>query len=208
MIIKIFLYLIGGVVLLHTAIRIIRRFYKFPMPQWMANAIDNPLRRRIQPPGELPARHGIRPGAQVLEIGPGNGHYTLAAAEYTGQDGKVTTLDIEPKMIKRVKNRLRSTPARNIDPLVGNAHDLPFPQDSFDAVYMITVIGEIPNPGKAFNEFFRVLRMGGTLAFSEILFDPDYTLASTLQREALQSGFRMKSILGNFFSYSIVFEKV
>lgn len=28
-----------------TMIRIVRHFYKFPMPPFMANAIDNPLRR-------------------------------------------------------------------------------------------------------------------------------------------------------------------
>ena len=38
-------------------IRIVRNFYKFPMPAFMANAIDNPLRRRIQPPTEAPIRH-------------------------------------------------------------------------------------------------------------------------------------------------------
>ena len=41
--------------------RLIRHFYKFPMPEFLANLIDNPLRRRIQPPGEMPVRHGIHP---------------------------------------------------------------------------------------------------------------------------------------------------
>ena len=34
----------------HTLVRIIRRFYKFPIPQFLANFIDNPLRRRISRP--------------------------------------------------------------------------------------------------------------------------------------------------------------
>lgn len=39
---------------LHTLVRMVRAFYKFPMPQFMASAIDNPLRRRIQPDDDIP----------------------------------------------------------------------------------------------------------------------------------------------------------
>ena len=73
--------------ILHTIIRIIRHFYKFPMPQWMANLIDNPFRRKIQPPEETAIRHGIKPGMRVLEVGPGNGTYTLGAARRIGPEG-------------------------------------------------------------------------------------------------------------------------
>jgi hypothetical protein len=34
------------VLLLHTTVRVIRYFYKFPMPQFLANLIDNPFRRK------------------------------------------------------------------------------------------------------------------------------------------------------------------
>lgn len=90
-------------VILHTIVRIIRHFYKFPMPQFLANLIDNPLRRKIQPPSEMPIRHGILPGMTVLEVGPGNGRYTIETARRVGNRGKVVTIDIEPKMIERVQ---------------------------------------------------------------------------------------------------------
>jgi ubiquinone/menaquinone biosynthesis C-methylase UbiE len=72
---------------------------------------------------------------------------------------------------------------------------------------MITVISEIPEPEKAMREFYRVLTPSGTLAFSELLTDPDYPLAQTLIRKAGMSNFRLKKKLGNFFSYTLVFEK-
>jgi hypothetical protein len=68
------------VVIFHTIVSIVRYFCKFPMPQFMANLIDNPMRRKIQPPDEAPARHEIEPGMILLEVGPGNGTYTVAAA--------------------------------------------------------------------------------------------------------------------------------
>jgi tRNA G46 methylase TrmB len=87
----------SALIILHTMIRVIRYFYKFPMPQFLADIIDNPLRRKIQPPADTAIRHGIERGMIVLEVGPGNGRYTTASAKLVGNTGKVYTIDIEKK---------------------------------------------------------------------------------------------------------------
>lgn len=194
-------------VALHTSVRIVRHFHKFPMPELLANLIDNPIRRRIQPPAEMPLRHGIKAGMNVLEVGPGNGRYTVELARRAGPTGRVVTVDIEPKMIERVGRRAQAEGLTNLETQVGDVYDLPFIDGAFDAISLITVIGEIPEPGKALREFFRVLSPGGTLAFSEVLMDPDYPLAQTLVRLANHGGFRLKCKLGNFFAYTLLFEK-
>ena len=195
------------VIILQTIIRIVRHFYKFPMPEFMANVIDNPLRHKIQPPAETPARHGIEPGMTVLEVGPGNGTYTVATARRVGDRGKVVTIDIEPKMIERVRHRAETEGIDNIEAKVADVYDLPFDDGFFDAIYMIAVIGEIPEPDKAMKEFYRVLSPSGTLAFSELLWDPDYPRAGTLIQKAASAGFRLKKKLGNVFCYTLIFER-
>jgi len=195
------------VIVLHTIVRIVRHFHKFPMPQFMANAIDNPIRRKIQPPDATPARHGIEPGMTVLEVGPGNGTYTVATARRVGDKGKVVTIDIEPKMIERVRRRAHAEGIDNIEAKVADVYDLPFEDGSFDAIYMIAVIGEIPEPDRAMRESYRVLSPSGTLAFSEFLWDPDYPRAGTLIRKAASAGFRLKKKAGNVFYYTLIFEK-
>ena len=50
MIIYILLGIILTILILHTIVRIIRYFHKLPMPEFVANFIDNPLRRRTQLP--------------------------------------------------------------------------------------------------------------------------------------------------------------
>lgn len=194
-------------VILHTILRIVRYFYKFPMPQFLANAIDNPLRRRVQPPDETPARHGIEPGMTVLEVGPGNGTYTVATARRVGDKGKVVTIDIEPKMIERVTRRAQAERIENIEARVADVYDLPFEDGYFDAIYMIAVVGEIPAPEKAMREFYRVLRPSGTLALSKLLNDPDYSRAGTLIRKGATAGLRLKEKVGNFFYYTLILEK-
>jgi ubiquinone/menaquinone biosynthesis C-methylase UbiE len=197
-----------GLVAVHTLIRVVRHVYKFPMPEWMANLVDNPLRRRIQPPAEAAARHGLAPGMTVLEVGPGNGRYTLAAAQRVGPEGRVVAVDIEPRMVERVERRMAAEGVLNVEARVADVYDLPFDGGSFDAIYMTAVIGEIPEPARALAEFRRVLRPRGTLAFSELLMDPDYPLPGTLVRLGQAAGFRLKHRLGNLIYYTLIFEKV
>ena len=54
-------------------VRTIRRFYKFPIPEFLTPFIDNPLRRRLQPHNKVIADLGLKPGMTVLEVGPGGG---------------------------------------------------------------------------------------------------------------------------------------
>jgi ubiquinone/menaquinone biosynthesis C-methylase UbiE len=209
--IRVLIYLLLGLPLLlitlHTLVRIVRHFRKFPMPEFAANIIDNPFRRRIQPTDEMPIRHGIEPGMVVLEVGPGNGTYTVATARRVGDGGQVITVDIEPKMIERVKQKARVEGITNIEARVADVYELPFEEGVFDVVYMIAVIGEIPAPERAMQEFHRVLSPEGTLVFSELLLDPDYPRAQALVRRANGAGFRLKEKVGNFFYYTLIFEK-
>ena len=192
---------------LHTIVRIVRHFYKFPMPEFMADLIDHPLRRRFQPPFQTAVRHGLEPGMTVLEVGPGSGTYSLGAAQRVGAQGRLVTVDIEPKMIERVTRRAKDEGIENIEARVANVYDLPFEDEMFDVVYMIAVIGEIPEPLRAMQEFYRVLTPSGTLVLSELVVDPDYPLASTIVRMAASTGFRLKEKIGTFFYYTLKFEK-
>ncbi len=190
---------------LHTIIRIVRHFFKFPMPQFMANAIDNPLRRKIQPPDATAIRHGIEPGMTVLEVGPGNGRYSIAAAKRLGANGRLVTIDIEPKMLQRVRARIEIERVTNTAGMVADVHQLPFQDGQFDLIYMIAVIGEIPRVGLALGELHRVLSERGVLVFSELLMDPDYPLANKLTQTVELSGFRLTERIGNFFYYTLKF---
>jgi ubiquinone/menaquinone biosynthesis C-methylase UbiE len=187
--------------------RLVKSYINTPMPAFMADLIDNPLRRKIQPPAEMPSRLGLKPGMRVLEVGPGNGRYTVEAARHLGSSGKVIAVDIEPAMLRRVRRRAQSEPIDNLHTSLVDVHALPFNDTEFDAVYMICVFGEIPNPQPALLEFHRVLAPHGTLAFSELLPDPDFPSPRKLIQMAEQVGFHQKNRAGNWLTYTLVFEK-
>ncbi len=188
-------------------VRIVRHFYKFPMPEFMADFITNPWRLKVQPPDETAVRHTIQPGMTVLDIGPGNGTYTIAAARQVGLQGRVFAIDIEPRMVERVARNAAAAGVDNIEARVVDVYDMPFDDESFDVITMIAVIGEIPQPDRALAECRRVLKRDGTLAISEIMVDPDSKRPSTLRREVEAAGFHYQNKLGSWLVYSMLFSK-
>lgn len=180
-----------------------------PIPSFLTTLIDHPLRHRfVQPPEETSRRHGIQPGMRVLEVGPGRGTYSIAAAKAAGENGQVVAIDIEPRLVDRLKRRTFKEGVINLEVQVGDACNLNFDKEEFDLVFMIAVFGEIPHPDRALREFHRVLRWGGILAISELLPDPDYVPAEKLIRVVTANGFRVSEKVGNRFYYTLLSEKV
>ncbi len=186
--------------------RIIRQRYPFPIPYFMIHFIDNPFRRMIQPPHKMPGRMGITPGMHVLEIGPGSGTYTLATAKAVGAGGRIVAIDIEARVVEYLKRRIAELDVANLEVQQGDAQKLEFETASFDAVYALTVYGEIPDRRKALAAFRRVLKPGGLLAISEILLDPDSQPRKRVIAECEAAGFRLVKESGNLLHYTLLFD--
>jgi ubiquinone/menaquinone biosynthesis C-methylase UbiE len=193
----------------YVLIRIRRSRSAAPIPSFLTTLIDHPLRRRfLQPPEETSRRHGIQPGMRVLEVGPGRGTYSIAAARAAGENGQVVAIDIEPRLVNQLTRRAFEEGVTNLEVQVGDASNLNFEDEEFDLVFMIAVLGEIPHPDRALREFHRVLRWGGILAISELLPDPDYVPAEDLIELVTTNGFRVSEKVGNRFYYTLLSEKI
>jgi ubiquinone/menaquinone biosynthesis C-methylase UbiE len=133
---------------------------------------------------------GIRAGDRVLELGPGPGYFTDAAAAAVGGSGCVVAADLQPEMIALLRSRLRPDAAPRVRTLACAATALPFRAESYDAAFLVTVLGEIPEPRAAIAELARVIRPGGVVSFAEHLGDPDYVREGSLRRLCSGAGFR------------------
>jgi ubiquinone/menaquinone biosynthesis C-methylase UbiE len=143
---------------------------------------------------------------RVLEVGPGTGYYTFAVAEAL-QTGRLDILDIQQDYLDHVSRAAEARGADNIVPMVGDASSLSYESDNFDAVFLVSVLGEIPDEGGALREFARVLRPQGRLVIGESLLggDPHAILFSRLRERVEPFGFRFERRLGNAVSYFALF---
>jgi ubiquinone/menaquinone biosynthesis C-methylase UbiE len=140
-------------------------------------------------------------GERMLEIGPGTGYYSLPVAEWLSPDGSLELLDVQQEMLDHTLGRARERGVANITASLGDARALPYPDDTFDAVYLITVLGEIPDQDTALFEIRRVLRAGGRVVVGELFGDPHWVSPSSLAQRAGAAGLRFQRRSGTFLGY-------
>ncbi|WP_247002702.1 class I SAM-dependent methyltransferase [Halosolutus gelatinilyticus] len=130
-----------------------------------------------------------QPGEQILEIGPGIGYYTLDVAEWVTPDGTLDVIDIQRKMLARLEQRATEREITNITAQQGDARRLPYDDDSFDAAYLVTVLGEVPDQDAALRELSRVVKPGGRVVVGETLPDPHMVPFDSLRDRVANAGF-------------------
>ncbi|MEX2750403.1 MAG: class I SAM-dependent methyltransferase, partial [Candidatus Freyarchaeota archaeon] len=78
----------------------------------------------------LAERMRLKPGMIVVEVGPGKGSYTKAAAEKILPGGIVYAIDIQESVIERLKRRAEKWGITNIIPKIDDAYNLSFADES------------------------------------------------------------------------------
>lgn len=104
----------------------------------------------------------VQRGAKLLDVGCGTGVVALAAARV---GAKVSGIDLTPELVARAKENA-SLSGVEIPFQEGDVEALPFEDGAFDVV--VSQFGHMfaPRPEVAVREMLRVLKPGGTIAFS------------------------------------------
>jgi ubiquinone/menaquinone biosynthesis C-methylase UbiE len=176
---------------------------------WRKNPSACPYNQRfwIQAPHPLITRArlrealGPRPGERVLEVGPGTGYYALEVAEWIGPAGRLDVLDLQPEMLDHTMHRAAERGLENVVATQGDATNLPYEDASFDAAYLVTVLGEIPDQDAALRELRRVLKPGGRLVVGEVALDPHVVFPGPLRRRAEAAGLRFDRQVGSSLGF-------
>lgn len=141
------------------------------------------------------------PGERILEIGPGIGVHALPVAKAIAPNGTLTAVDVSPAMLAKLRRRALRAGITGIEPRAGDAAHLPFPDRAFDAAYLISVLGEVPDRQAAWAELRRVLKTEARLLVGEFALDPDFVRLASIQREAEAAGFKVDRVVGGRLSY-------
>ncbi len=77
----------------------------------------------------------------VLDLGCGEGHFALAAAEWVGKSGRVFALDVHAASLEILQTALQQSHTHNVCPLLADATQrIPLADNSVDWVFMVNVL--------------------------------------------------------------------
>ncbi len=109
---------------------------------------------------------GAREGEKVLEVGFGTGHCILALAQSVDDQGSVYGIDISEGMCRVAQSKVEKAGlAERVKLYCGDAAQLPFEADLFDAVFMSFALElfDTPEITIVLYECRRVLKGGGRI---------------------------------------------
>lgn len=90
-------------------------------------------------------------------------------------------LDLQAEMLALTMRRVRANNLVNVVPTRGDAAALPYPDGVFDAAYLVSTLGQVPDAPAALRELRRVLRPGGRVVVGELCYDPHGVFFGTLR---------------------------
>jgi ubiquinone/menaquinone biosynthesis C-methylase UbiE len=108
----------------------------------------------------------VQPGVHFLDIGCGTGWAVGQVAKLVHDQGLFYGVDLSPKMIEKARGNF-----------IGRAHlvfthanveSIPLDSDFFDVIICTNSFHHYPNPAKALDEMFRLLKSGGKV----LILDP------------------------------------
>jgi SAM-dependent methyltransferase len=195
---------LGGLALLW---RRMSRQRSMPCPEWMTGLLENPYMDAVAGAEMILDRASVSRGMKVVDIGSGPGRVTIPAAERVGPSGEVVAVDIQPKMLDRLRERVEAKSLGNVKLLLAGAGEGRLREGYYDRALLVTVLGEIPDREGAMAEIAKALKPGGMVSITEVLPDPHYQRQATVQRLAGRVGLQFGARYGGALAYTFNFSK-
>ncbi len=104
----------------------------------------------------------LEPGMKLLDAGCGPGTITVGLAEAVAP-GQVFGFDIGESEIERSTELAKERGITNARFQVADSKNLPFEDESFDAVFSSAMLEHVPGREQALDEMIRVLKPGGLI---------------------------------------------
>ena len=155
-------------------------------------------------------------GATVADVGAGAGYHSIRMARRVGTKGLVYAVDVQPEMLRMLRDNARSARVTNIKPILGTQADTRLPKGAIDLVLMVDVYHECSDPETTLQGLRAALKPGGRLVLvefrgedPEVPIKPEHKMTlEQVRREIEPQGFAFKESLEFLpWQHVIIFQK-
>lgn len=137
---------------------LVHRFEK--ADEW-APVFDDPKRDAWQQPDRVVAALSITPGMTVADVGAGTGYFEKRLSTAVGASGKVLAVDVEPDMIRYLKERATKENMPNVEPRLATPQDAALGTAAVDRILIVDTWHHIPDRETYARKLAAALKPGG-----------------------------------------------
>jgi ubiquinone/menaquinone biosynthesis C-methylase UbiE len=124
--------------------------------------MEEPARDEWQKPDEVVRALALSPAAVVCDVGAGPGYFALRIARAVDK-GRVFAVDVEPRMLERLRERIAKAGARNLTPVLALDDDPLLPKAACDLVLVVDTFHHFSDGAAYLRRLGESLRPGGRL---------------------------------------------
>jgi SAM-dependent methyltransferase len=158
----------------------------------------------------------LKPGMTVADVGAGVGYTSVKIAGRVGPKGTVLATDVQPEMLRMLRENASSLGVKNIKPILCTPTDPKLPEGAVDLILMVDVYHELSEPETSLKGFRKALKPDGRLVLvefraedPEVPIKPEHKMTVVQARKELEANaFAFKESLEFLpWQHVIIFEK-
>jgi predicted methyltransferase len=144
--------------------------HRFEKAEDWVPMFDDPKRDEWQQPDKVVAALALAPGMVVADVGAGTGYFEKRLATAVGANGAVIAVDIEPDMVRYMRERAHREGTPNVEARLGAADDPKLSAASVDRILIVNTWHHIADRAAYTKKLVAALKPGG------VIFVVDFTL--------------------------------